>query len=113
MPPMPEMLASRLVALQKSKGGIRPIAVGEVWLRFCSLCAIVLCDNAGRALAPKQLGVGVAGGAQCISHIAGVMANPDYVTVATDMRNAFNTTHRTAVLKAVAELLPQLFAFVN
>ena len=52
---MPEMLASRLVALQKSKGGIRPIAVGEVWLRFCSLCAIVLCDNAGRAIAPKQL----------------------------------------------------------
>ena len=115
MPPMPEMLASRLVALQKSKGGIRPIAVGEVWLRFCSLCAIVLCDNAGRALAPKQLGVGVAGGAQCIGHAlrAGVMANPDYVTVATDMRNAFNTIHRTAVLKSVAERLPQLFAFVN
>ena len=31
---MPEMLASRLVALQKRKGGIRPISVGKVWLRF-------------------------------------------------------------------------------
>ena len=29
------------------------------------------------------------------------------------MRNAFNTIHRTAVLKAVAERLPQLLAFVN
>ena len=61
MLPMPEMLASLLVALQKSKGGIRPIAVCEVCLPFCSLCAIVLNDNAGCALAPKQLGVGVAG----------------------------------------------------
>ena len=40
------------------------------------------------------------------------MANPDYVKVATDMRNALDTIHRTAVLKAVAERLPQ-FAFVN
>ena len=35
MPPMPEMLASRLVALQKSKGGIRPMR----WVR-CG-CAFV------------------------------------------------------------------------
>ena len=54
----------------------------------------------------------MAGGEQCIGYAlrAGVMANPDYVTVATDMRNAI---HRTSVLKAVAERLPQLFAFVN
>ena len=44
---------------------------------------------------------------------AGALADPDYVTVATDMRNAVNTIHRAAVLKAVAERLPQLFAFAN
>ena len=84
-------------------------------MRFCSLCAIVLCDNAGRALAPKQLGVGVAGGVQCIGHAlrAEVLAHPNNVTVATDTRNAFNTIHRAAVLKAIAERLPQLCASVN
>ena len=76
-----------------------------------------MCKHAlrqtGRALAPQQFGVGVAGGAQCIGHTlrAGVLAHPDHVTVATDMRNAFNTIHRTAVLKAGAEPVPQLFAF--
>ena len=93
MQPMPEMLASRLVALLKRKGGVRPIAVGEVWMRFCSLCAIELCSDAGPSLAPIQNGVGVAGGAQCIGHAlrAGAKAHPDHVTVATDFNNAFNT----------------------
>jgi hypothetical protein len=115
MQPMPHMLASRLVALQKRKGGVRPIAVGEVWMRFCSLCAIELCSNAGPDLAPIQLGVGVAGGAQCIGHAlrAGAAAHPDHVTCATDFRNAFNTISRDAVLAAVSERHPQLFPFVQ
>lgn len=63
------MLASRLVAMQKRKGGIRPIAVGEVWMRFCCLRALELCPEAGRALAHLHLGAGVPGGAQCIGHV--------------------------------------------
>jgi hypothetical protein len=111
MLPMPEMLASRLVAPQKRKGGVRPIAVGEVWLRFCSLCAIELCYNAGPGLAPIQWDVGVAGGAQCIGHAlrAGAAAHADHVTCATDFRNAFNTISLDAVLAAVAERHLQLF----
>ena len=113
--PMPEMLASRLLALQKSKGGIRPIAVGEVFMRFCCLCAIELCSDAGPGLAPIQLGVGVAGGAQCIGHAlrAGAKAHPDHVTCATDFRNAFNTISRDAILQAVSERHPELFPFVH
>ena len=101
---MPEMIASRLVALQKHKGGVHPVAVGEVWMRFCSICALALCPEAGLDLASLQLGVGVAGGAQCIGHAlrTGAEAHPDHVTVATDVRNAFNTMHRSAVLQAVA-----------
>ena len=65
-PAMPEMLASRLVALQVRKGGVRPIAAGEVCMRFCCLCALELCSDAGVALAPLQLGVGMDGG--CAVH---------------------------------------------
>ena len=39
-PIMPEMLARRVVALQRRKGGVRRIAVGEVWMRFCHLWAL-------------------------------------------------------------------------
>ena len=62
-----------------------------------------------------QLGVGVPGGAQCICHAlcAGAEARPDHVTVATDVRNEFDTMHRSAVLQAVAERYPQLCTFVN
>ena len=114
-PTMPEMIASRLVALQKHKRGIRPIAVGEVWMRFCSICALALCLEAGLDLASLPLGVSVAGGAQCIGHAlrAGAEAHPDHVTVATDVRNACNSMPRSAVLQAVAERYPQLFPFVN
>ena len=57
---MPEMLASRLVALQKRNGGVRPVAVGEVWMRFCCLCAREIYAEASISLAPLQLGVDVA-----------------------------------------------------
>ena len=65
---MPEMIASRLVALQKHKVGVRRIAVGEVWMRFCSIYALVLCPEPRLDLASLQLGVSVAWRAQCIGH---------------------------------------------
>jgi hypothetical protein len=95
----------------EAQGWCETIAVGEVWLRFCSICAIELCSNAGPGVAPVQLGVGVAGGAQCIGHAlrAGAAAHADHVTSATDFRNAFNTISRDAVLAAVAKRHAQLF----
>ena len=58
------LLDSRLIALSKPgcPGSIRPIAVGEVWLRLASLCAIAKVSPVAAALAPHQLGVGVSGG---------------------------------------------------
>jgi hypothetical protein len=51
---VPAVFASRLIMLQKRKGGLRPIAVGELRLRFCSLCAIELCSNTDPGLSPIQ-----------------------------------------------------------
>jgi hypothetical protein len=34
---------------------VRPIAIGEVWVRLASLCATAACQDAGPALAPLQL----------------------------------------------------------
>jgi hypothetical protein len=100
------LLDCKLLGFEKPGGnGIRPIAVAEVWHRLAGRCAMAACPGAGPALAPLQLGVGVKGGSQILGHSlrAGIAADPECVTVQVDFRNAFNTIHRGALLKAIAE----------
>ena len=95
-PDCDQFRASRLIALfKKSHGsvlerGIRPIAIGEVWARLVSMCAMAACANIGPALAPLQVGVGVKGGAQVLGHAirSGVMEHPEDVTLKLDFKNA-------------------------
>jgi hypothetical protein len=49
----PPLLDGRLFAARKRGGGIRPIAIQEVWLRFAGLC--VLEARGTDVLAPLQL----------------------------------------------------------
>jgi hypothetical protein len=115
LPHLPELLDSTLIGLEKpgSNGGVRPIAIGEAWLRLAGLCAMGACPGVGPALAPLQLGVGVRGGSQCMGHAirAGIAEDPSRVTVQLDWRNAFNTVSRDAMLKAVAQRAPALLPF--
>ena len=114
LPHIPELLDSRLIGLQKPNGGgLRPIAIGEAWLRLASLCAMAACPNAGRSLAPLQLGVGVSGGSQIIGQAiaAGITADPQCVTVQLDWRNAFNSLSREAMLAAIVKRQPTLLPF--
>ena len=46
------LLASRLIALEKPQGGVRPIAIGEAFLRLPSICALSTAQNAADLLAP-------------------------------------------------------------
>jgi hypothetical protein len=73
LPRCESLLDSRLIALSKPRTdgrppGVRPIAVGEVWLRLASLCALAKVSHVGASLAPLQLGVGVRGGCQALGH---------------------------------------------
>lgn len=113
LPRMARLLDSALIALQKPQGGIRPVAIGEVWLRLAGLCAMAASPDAGRALAPLQLGVGVAGGSQSLglAMAAGAAANPDDVTLQLDFSNAFNSVKRSAILAATAKRWPEGLAF--
>ena len=60
-----------LLAISKKTGGVRPIAVGYVWRR---LTATVACCHVKEAsatlLAPRQLGFGIAGGAEAVVRAA-------------------------------------------
>ena len=115
LPLLPALLASRLVAVKKPKGGTRPIAVGETWLRFVCLCALATCPTIGPSLAPLQLGVGVPGGATCVGHAirACVADNPDTVVLQVDWANAFNSISRSEMLQAVSSHAPALLPFVQ
>jgi hypothetical protein len=122
LPHCPNLLASRLIALDKTKGtggsngelSLRPIAIGEVWVRLAGLCALQAGAHPGASLAPLQLGVGVRGGAQILGHaLRAGTEMPGMLTLQVDKTNAFNTVSRTAVLVQVAERHPRLLPFAR
>jgi hypothetical protein len=58
-------LNSHLVAVQKPGGrGVRPIAIGKVWVRIATLCKMAACTDASAYLAPLQPGVCIHGGTE-------------------------------------------------
>ena len=76
------LLASRLIALEKPQEGVRPIAIGEVFLRLSSICALSTAEDAADLLMPLQIGVGISGGAEIPGHsLRPDFCNPDIVTV--------------------------------
>jgi hypothetical protein len=73
------------------------------------------CPEAGQALAPLQLGVGIRGGNQCVGHAirAGIAADPDCVILQMDWENAFNELCRASMLDAIALKQPAMLPFAN
>jgi hypothetical protein len=100
MPEWEELRACRLIPLRKKCNGVRPIAIGEVWARLVSRCAMASSPCIGSQVAPLQVGVGVKRGPQVLSHAirAGLLAHPEDVTMQLDFRNAFNSSSREAML---------------
>ncbi|GJP57286.1 hypothetical protein CLOM_g16307 [Closterium sp. NIES-68] len=90
--------ASTLVALAKPGGGVRPIAVGEVFPHLVARCfSIDFHDVITRHLQPKgQFGAGARFGGETMIHgiRAGRRANPEWVILQIDVANAFNTICR-------------------
>eukprot|EP00892_Ulva_mutabilis_P001615 jgi/Ulvmu1/11454/UM076_0029.1 len=102
-----------LVPIRKPDGGIRPIAVQEVWVRIASLCALRACSEVGPSLAPLQVGVGISGGAQTMGHAlsSAAVGNLDTVILSVDFKNAYNSIHTQSMLDAVHQRAPQLFPY--
>ena len=85
--------ASRLIAIPKKNGDVRPIAVGEV---FRQITAKVICNqlksNFADHLSLLQHGVAVEGGSEMLVHHVqlALESNPSWALLKTDMSNAFN-----------------------
>ena len=63
------VFCSASTALKKLKGGVRPIAVGEVLQRLVAKCIAKQTQlESAELFSSKQLGVGVKGGTESIIH---------------------------------------------
>ena len=110
------LLDSLLLALEKDKGGVRPIAIGEVWYRVAAMCAIdEVGKEAGRGLAPLQVGVGVEGGTEAVVHglATAMAADPHSIVLVADNKNAFNEILRMPAIRQVKEHAPSLLPLVQ
>ena len=114
----PVLAGAALVAVPKPKGGVRPIAIGEVMRRLTGKCLMAAVREEARAfLWPAQLGVGVAAGAETAVHTVRAWlsrqqaAGQCKVLLKLDFRNAFNCLSRRSMLTAIAAHFPTLARF--
>ena len=104
----PFFFGARLTALNKKRGGIRPIAVGCTLRQLAAKVAVFrVRDEMLALLAPCQLGYEVkgGGGAEAAVHAArlyvqNLQAN---CILKLDFRNACNTLHRAKLMGAVLD----------
>lgn len=106
------LCSARLTPLLKPDGGIRPIAVGEMFYRLITK-AIFTANYEHDQLHPCQLGVGSKGGIETITRAVQYAfdkhADFNYTHVAVlDSKNAFNTTRRSNLFSSLKKYAPTL-----
>jgi hypothetical protein len=118
----------RLVPLTKANGKIRPIAVGDTWLRFLGRATCPrISATVGPLLLPNQFGVGIRGGAEKVIHQLNLINeymnaasnNPDIddnlddpiIIMSLDVANAYNTIRRKPVYTQVEKYCPDLLRY--
>ena len=106
-----------VIAFEKKFSRVRPIAIGYIWRRLAAKCAnSYAISELADLISPIQLGVGVPGSCEAAVHVARRYAEDmpdDLVIVKLDFLNAFNSLHRDAMLKAVADCVPSIYKFCH
>ena len=97
--------AARLIPLSKPTPGVRPIAVGEIFMRVAA--SIVLRNIPLRSVFPSiQFGLGRSAGVESAVLTAQALldkhlTDESVVLISTDIKNAFNSLSRTKMFDAV------------
>ena len=113
---IPLIASSRLIALPKGNGDVRPIAIGETLRR---LTAKVIClqlrPSFSSYFSPLQHGVATRGGSEMlVHHVQRLLEeNPEFGVLKTDVSNAFNSVSRQHLLQEVASHFPELYGHVK
>ena len=122
IPPVvrPHISCAALIAVKKKNGGIRPIAVGEIFCRLASKCLCSLHRSyIANTLPPLQVGVGVSNGCEAVVHSVNKILQDDSIpadnkwVLMVDFSNAFNKIDRSSVLKEVRSRVPSISAWME
>ena len=116
MPRHSSLLDAALIGVIKPAGGVRPIAICEVWLRLAGTCALLTLGEQGeKLLQDGQFGVGISGGCDAAVHAVrtALAKDPEAAALSMDIDNAFQTGGRGAILQACKEHAPQLLPFAR
>jgi Reverse transcriptase (RNA-dependent DNA polymerase) len=115
----PYIASAPLIPLRKPDGGTRPIAVGEIWRRLASKCAVRMVQGQlSNYLQPLQVGVAVKNGAESVileaQHFVDQHGNnSNKVLVLLDFKNAFNSIGRDAMFQQVRLHAPSISPWVE
>ena len=113
----PTFCSASLTALQKIKGGVLPIAVGEVFRRLIAKCiAQEASSEVVELFSSTQLGVAFKCGAESIVHATkqnfqNLLNNEKGGLLQIDFKKAFNSNTRSGVLDAAQKFIPSLAPF--
>ena len=112
-------LTSKIVAIRKPNGKLRPIAISDPWIRLGSkLLVNYALPKCQTFLGPHQMGIGKSGGADVIIHTSQLVAshiksnkNSNYCMLAMDCKNAFNSIRRGHISNAINSVCPNLISY--
>lgn len=109
------LYGANLCALKKKDGGIRPIAVGNAIRRVVSkICCKHIAPILSDKFQPTQLGFGSKGGCEAAVHAARAFltSGAGEVLLKVDVRNAFNSVEREALLTQIKEVVPEIYHYM-
>ena len=125
----PFFTASRLSALTKAKGGIRPLGIGTVFSRMVGRLhtarlrptkdedtdVLQIEGVAKTLLGAGQTGVLTPGGQEIVVHSLQLtmQEHPEWIFVELDATNAFNTLARNAIFKNAHAIAPELLPWLR
>jgi hypothetical protein len=114
----PYIAAAPVIPLKKKDGGIRPIAIGEIWRRITSKVAVRAVKlKTKKYFAPYQVGVGIPNGCDAIVHAVNRVVeenkhDEDIVLMKVDFKNAFNLIDRKTFIRQVRSICPEILPWV-
>ncbi|XP_065315669.1 uncharacterized protein LOC135924537 [Gordionus sp. m RMFG-2023] len=111
------IFGANLIAFEKPKGGIRPIAIGSFFRRLITkIIAKKIKTVTHSLLGNYQLGCGTKGGVDIASHCLRIyLQHPplNSVLCKIDFKNAFNTISRSSALESFYDNFPQYSRIVD
>ena len=102
----PFLAGAYLIGLSKKDGGIRPIAIGDIYRRLTGKCLSFLVKaEANHFFLPTQC-VCASGGGEAVIHAWRLLMeefknNPEFIGMKIDFINAFNTVKRLVLFERV------------